>query len=106
MSDFIQDIIKQLNQVQFDEEESSIIEVNAEEIREGVHDCSNSCNGKFINLQEINLRGLRNALSRVWRFNDIRVFRLSTNLYKFFFSLRRTLSRFSTEGLGTLRITC
>lgn len=67
MSSRVQEIIKQMQSVQFEDEEATIIEEREEETKQGILDCTNSCYGKFIATKGMNLKGLRSALSKAWR---------------------------------------
>lgn len=42
MNNIVQEIIQHMKGVQFEEEESTVIEITEEEVQQGILDCSNS----------------------------------------------------------------
>lgn len=102
MINIIQEIIHQMLNVQFEDEESSVIVVSEDEVRQGIVDCTNSCFGKFFSTKEINLRGLKSALTKASKCHDVKVFEVSANVFKFFFNRMSNCKTFLAEGQGIL----
>lgn len=103
MSNIVQDIIQQMRNVK---KELSIIDISEEELRQGVMDCTNSCFRKFILAKETNLNGIRNTLVRPWKSKEVKVFKVQTNVYHFFFKHRRNSKQLLEEAREMLKIIC